>query len=70
MTQKEMILKYIEMNGSITTLEAMRKLLILDPQKPIQLLRQEGYKIKDRYIVKRNIYGEKRAFKRYYLEKE
>ena len=28
MTQKEMILKYIEMNGSITTLEAMRKLLI------------------------------------------
>lgn len=70
MTQKEMILKYIKEHGSITTLESMKKLLILDPQSIIRTLRNEGYNIKDEYITKKNIYGTYSRFKRYYLEEE
>ena len=68
MTQKETILKYLIEKGSITTLESMKKLLILDPQSHIRTLRNEGYNIKDEYITKKNIYGTTSTFKRYYLE--
>jgi hypothetical protein len=50
MTQKEMVLKYITEHGSITTLESMKKLLILDLQGVIRNLRNEGYNIKDKSI--------------------
>lgn len=68
MTQKEMVLKYITEHGSITTLESMKKLLILDLQSIIRTLRNEGYDITDEYITKKNIYGSKSTFKRYYLK--
>lgn len=67
MTQKEMILKYMKRHGSITTLESMKKLLILDLQSHIRDLRNEGYNITDKYITKKNIYGIRSTFKRYYL---
>lgn len=67
MTQKEMILKYMRKHGSITTLESMKKLLILDLQSHIRDLRNEGYEITDIYITKKNIYGIRSTFKRYYL---
>lgn len=67
MTQKEMILKYMRKHGSITTLESMKKLLILDLQSHIRDLRNEGYEITDIYITKKNIYGQRSTFKRYYL---
>ena len=68
MTQKEMILKYMREHGSITTLESMQKLLILDLQSHIRTLRNEGYEITDQYITKKNIYGTKSTFKRYFLK--
>lgn len=68
MTQKEMVLRYITEHGSITTLESMKKLLILDLQSIIRTLRNEGYDITDEYITKKNIYGSKSTFKRYYLK--
>jgi hypothetical protein len=68
MTQKEMVLDYLRKNGSITTLESMKKLLILDLQSNIRYLRNDGYDITDEYITKRNIYGQKSSFKRYYLK--
>ena len=66
MNQKQMVLKYLQENGSITTLEGFTKLYICDLQKIIQLLRQE-YNITDEWIYKRNIYGKKIKFKRYML---
>lgn len=69
MGQKEMVLRYLKENGSITTLEAFTKLFICDLQKIIQLLRKE-YKITDTWIYKRNIYGRKIKFKKYFLEEE
>ena len=68
MTQKEMVLDYLRKHGSITTLESMKKLLILDLQSNIRYLRNEGYDITDEYITKKNIYGKKSSFKRYYLK--
>ena len=67
MTQKEMVLRYIREHGSITTLESMKKLLILDLQSIIRNLRNEGYDITDEYITKKNIYGSTSTFKKYYL---
>ena len=68
MTQKEMVLDYLRKHGSITTLESMKKLLILDLQSNIRYLRNEGYEITDEYITKKNIYGIRSTFKRYYLK--
>lgn len=68
MTQKEMVLRYIREHGSITTLESMKKLLILDLQSIIRTLRNEGYDITDEYITKKNIYGSTSTFKKYYLK--
>ena len=68
MTQKEMVLDYLRKHGSITTLESMKKLLILDLQSNIRYLRNEGYDITDEYITKKNIYGKKTSFKKYYLK--
>ena len=69
MTQKQMVLKYLKEHGSITTLESMKNLLILDLQGVIRTLRNEGYDIKDESITKTNIYGTKSTFKKYYLKK-
>lgn len=69
MTQKEMILKYIKEHGSITSLEAGKKLLIMDLQGNIRDLKNLGYKIKDKSITKKNIYGQRSTFKRYYLDR-
>lgn len=66
MTQKQMVIKYLKENGSITTLEAFTKLYICDLQKIIQLLK-ENYIIKDEWIYKKNIYGKKIKYKKYYL---
>ena len=66
--QKDVVLRYLKENGSITTLECMQKLFILDLQSAIRYLRQDGYNIKDRWISKKNIYGTTSTFKEYYLE--
>lgn len=67
MTQKESILKYLRKNGSITTIEAVTQLYILDPQKIIQQLRVK-YNISDEWIHTKNVYGKSVKFKKYKLE--
>ena len=68
MNQKEQLLKYFqEEDFSITTLECMQKLLILDLQGTIRDLKQDGHRIESFFISRKNMYGDKKTFKRYYL---
>lgn len=68
MTQKEQLLKYFqEEDYSITTLDCMQKLMILDLQGVIRDLKDDGHRIESFYISKKNIYGDVKKFKRYYL---
>lgn len=69
MTQKEQVLDYLEKNETITTFECFEKLHILDLQRPIMLLRNEGYNIVDRWINKMDRLGRKTKYKEYRLEK-
>jgi hypothetical protein len=46
--QKTLVLDYLEKNKTITTFECFEELQIVDLQKAIQLLRQEGYNITDK----------------------
>ena len=69
-TQREIVLDYLEANGTITTFECYSKLEIVDLQKAINLLRKEGYKISDKWISKINHRGRKVKFKEYRLEEE
>ena len=68
MSQKERILEYLEKNKTITTLESVMKLGITDPQHYIMELRNEGYKITDKWINGTNRVGRKIRYKRYRLE--
>ena len=68
MTQMDTMLRYLKKHKTITTLEAMTKLHILDPQGVIRKLK-EKYTISDKWITKKNIYGEKKTFKKYKLER-
>ena len=67
MTQKEQLIKYFQDNFSITTLECMQKLIILDLQGVIRDLKNDDYRIESFYISKKNMYGDVKKFKRYYL---
>ena len=68
MNQKEQLLKYFqEEDFSITTLECMQKLMILDLQGIIRDLKQDGHRIESFWISRKNMYGDIKKFKRYYL---
>jgi hypothetical protein len=62
-TQKERVLDYLRANKTITSLECVYKLQIVDLQKAIQLLRQEGYNITDTWE-----HSNSACYKRYRLE--
>ena len=64
-SQKTLVLDYLEKNKTITTFECFEELQIVDLQKAIQLLRQEGYNITDKWLVNENT---GKRFKRYRLE--
>ena len=64
-SQKLLVLDYLEKNKTITTFECFKELQIVDLQKAIQLLRQEGYNITDKWLVNENT---GKRFKRYRLE--
>ena len=68
MTQKERVLKYLRWHRTITSMECQKKLEIVDLQKAIQLLRQEGYNITDKWISKKGKYGSVH-YKKYKLER-
>lgn len=63
--QKLQVLEYLEKNKTITTFECFEKLQIVDLQKAIQLLRQEGYNISDKWLVNQDT---GKRFKKYRLE--
>ena len=67
MTQKEQLIKYFKEHFSITTLECMQKLMILDLKGIIRDLKDEGYRIESFYMSRKNMYGDVKKFKRYYL---
>ena len=67
MTQKETLLKYLKENESITSLECVTKLFIIDLQGVIRNLKEEGYTILDKWENRANLYGQKKRFKRYFL---
>lgn len=69
MNQKEQLIKYFNENFSITTLECMQKLMILDLQGIIRDLKDDGHTIESFYISRKNMYGDIKKFKRYYLIK-
>lgn len=67
-SQREIVLDYLEKYHTITTFECYDKLEIVDLQKAIQLLRNEGYKISDKWISKLGRNGKMKHFKEYRLE--
>ena len=67
MTQKEMLLKYLMDNESITSLECVTKLFIIDLQGVVRNLKEDGYTILDKWEKRVNLYGQKKRFKRYFL---
>ena len=67
MNQKEQLIKYLNEHFSITTLECMQKLMILDLQGIIRDLKDDGHIIESFYISRKNMYGDIKKFKRYYL---
>lgn len=62
-TQKERVLDYLIENKTITSLECVYKLSIVDLQHSIMELRRDGYTITDEWINNGNA-----RFKRYKLE--
>ena len=60
MTQKETLLKYLKENESITSLECVTKLFIIDLQGVVRNLKQEGYTILDKWENRVNLYGQKK----------
>ena len=67
MTQKDTLLKYLKENESITSLECVTKLFIIDLQGVIRNLKEDGYTILDKWENRANLYGQKKRFKRYFL---
>ena len=64
MTQKETLLKYLKENESITSLECVTKLFIIDLQGVVRNLKEDGYTILDKWEKRVNLYGQKKRFKR------
>lgn len=69
MTQCEMILKYLEENGSITTFESYSELGITRLPSRINDLQNRGYEFKKDWISKKNRYGKTISFLKYSLMK-
>ena len=67
MTQKETLLKYLKEKGSITSLDCVVELLIIDLQGVIRNLKEDGHTILDKWEKRVNLYGQKKRFKRYFL---
>ena len=45
MTQRSIILRYLQANGSMTTLDARNQLFIMHPASRVQELREQGLSI-------------------------
>lgn len=63
--QREQVLRYLQDEGSITTLDAFRELGIVRLASRICELRQSGLEITDEWEHRPNRYGDVVKFKRY-----
>lgn len=62
-SQKDRVLQYLKDFKTITSIECVYRLSIVDLQKAIQLLRNEGYNITDKWETNGDTH-----YKRYRLE--
>lgn len=67
-TQNQRILDYIEENGWITQLEAIKELGVMRLASRVSDMRKRGYKITSEMIPVKNRYGETCYIKRYMME--
>lgn len=67
MTQKEAVLLWWRTHKYISSAESFSKLYIVDLQGVIRNLKDDGYKIGDKWKPVVNIYGEKTRYKKYFL---
>ena len=71
MTQNEMVLKYLEENGSITTYECYSKLFITRLSARIfDLKKKYGLEFEEQWVTKKNRYGKTCSFKKYILKEK
>ena len=68
MTQNEKILQYIEQEGSITPLDALREFGCMRLASRVSELKKEGYPIKTEMETNKNRYGERIRYARYRME--
>lgn len=71
MTQNEMIIKYLNEHGSITTYESYSKLFITRLSARIFDIKNK-YEIEfdEEWVTKKNIYGKTCSFKKYILKRK
>lgn len=65
MTQRDRILTYLEENGSITALDAVKELGILQLSARLVELEKRGYRFDKKQESSLNRYGEKVYYTRY-----
>lgn len=70
MTQNEMLLDYLNKNGSITTYESYTELFITRLSARIYELKKKGYNFEEEWVIKKNRYGKTCSFKKYILKGE
>ena len=68
MTQCEKLLGYMKLYGSVTGLESVVQLGVLNYKGRINDLRKRGFSIKTTMETTTNAQGEKKTFARYSLE--
>lgn len=69
MTQNEMVLKYLEKNGSITTYECYSQLYVTRLSARIfDLKKKYGLEFEEQWVTKKNRYGKTCSFKKYILK--
>ena len=66
-TQEQRVLDYIEENGSITQIEALRELGVMRLASRVSSLKKQGHPIKSEIVSVKNRYDETCRIKRYSL---
>lgn len=64
------ILSHLQKKGNITSWEAIERYGCTRLSQYIYLLKKDGYIIRTKTETKKNRYGDKVSFTRYYLERE
>lgn len=70
LTQRDKILKHLQLYGTITSLEAVYRYGMLDGRKRISELRRMGYNITDTTVSKKDEFNTTITYKIYKLEQK